>query len=380
MDTLLSIGTVIKKHRKEKNLTQEEVAKRLGVTAPAVNKWENGKSFPDISLLSPLARLFNISVDTLLSHQEELSPDAASQLVEEALDKLKTESFEDVFRWMKECLALYPNSYFLALWMARIFESELLQNEESQDRDSSFLEYKSFIANCYLRVLECPDEELRRDAADSLYYFYVQSKDYEKAESFLSFLPQESPDRKRKQAWVFSKTDRQGEAYKAYEELLYDGYLNLSTTFHELYILALEERTQRIESPKNSGRFSDLAEAHFYTGKLQQLAKLFEFGEYHEAAPGLELAIQEENIEETVRIMEVLLGNTESIYGFASSPLYSHMEFTPPREEYFATIREDLREGLRGETSLSFLKDNPRWKALLSKSDTQNTHHKSNIS
>ena len=40
----MQIGTVIRKYRKEKNMTQEEMASQLGVTAPAVNKWENGVS------------------------------------------------------------------------------------------------------------------------------------------------------------------------------------------------------------------------------------------------------------------------------------------------------------------------------------------------
>ena len=42
----MQIGEVIRKHRKLKSMTQEEMAKRLGVTAPAVNKWENSNSFP----------------------------------------------------------------------------------------------------------------------------------------------------------------------------------------------------------------------------------------------------------------------------------------------------------------------------------------------
>lgn len=40
----MNIGNVIKKYRKELGYTQEEMAKRLGVTTPAVNKWENGVS------------------------------------------------------------------------------------------------------------------------------------------------------------------------------------------------------------------------------------------------------------------------------------------------------------------------------------------------
>lgn len=63
----MEIGSIIRKYRKEAGLTQEEMANRLGVTAPAVNKWENGNTKPDIDLLAPIARLFNISLDTLLS-------------------------------------------------------------------------------------------------------------------------------------------------------------------------------------------------------------------------------------------------------------------------------------------------------------------------
>lgn len=69
----MNIGSVIKKYRKEIGITQEEMANRLGVTTPAVNKWENGNSNPDIELLAPIARLLNISLDTLLSFHEKLS-------------------------------------------------------------------------------------------------------------------------------------------------------------------------------------------------------------------------------------------------------------------------------------------------------------------
>ena len=60
----MDIGVVIKKYRKEAGMTQEEMANRLGVTTPAVNKWENSNSKPDIELLAPIARLLDISVVT----------------------------------------------------------------------------------------------------------------------------------------------------------------------------------------------------------------------------------------------------------------------------------------------------------------------------
>ena len=82
----MNIGSVIKKYRKVSGFTQEEMANRLGVTTPAVNKWENGNSNPDIELLAPIARLLHISLDTLLSFHENLTDVEITELIQE-MDK-----------------------------------------------------------------------------------------------------------------------------------------------------------------------------------------------------------------------------------------------------------------------------------------------------
>ena len=51
--------------RKEKGLTQAEVAAKLNISAQAISKWENGESMPDVSLLSDIAELFDTSIDAL---------------------------------------------------------------------------------------------------------------------------------------------------------------------------------------------------------------------------------------------------------------------------------------------------------------------------
>ena len=78
----MNIGYVIKKFRKEAGLTQQEMANRLGVTTPAVNKWENGNSNPDIELLAPIARLLHISLDTLMSFHEELAASEIKEIIQ----------------------------------------------------------------------------------------------------------------------------------------------------------------------------------------------------------------------------------------------------------------------------------------------------------
>ena len=61
------IGKLIAELRKEKNLTQEELGRKLGVTKNAVSKWERGLSLMDMSLLKPLSVVLDISIVELLN-------------------------------------------------------------------------------------------------------------------------------------------------------------------------------------------------------------------------------------------------------------------------------------------------------------------------
>lgn len=69
-----SIGKRIASLRKDKGLTQEELAEKLGISGQAVSKWENDQNYPDISILPQLARLLGVTVDELLSGKQENGP------------------------------------------------------------------------------------------------------------------------------------------------------------------------------------------------------------------------------------------------------------------------------------------------------------------
>ena len=60
-------GAIIRELREKKGLTQAELAEKLFVSDKTVSKWENGKGYPDISLLEPIARVFGVSVAELLA-------------------------------------------------------------------------------------------------------------------------------------------------------------------------------------------------------------------------------------------------------------------------------------------------------------------------
>ena len=66
----LYIGNNLKKYRKERNLTQEEVAKHLGISFQSISKWERNDGYPDITMLPVLARYYGVTIDELVGMDE----------------------------------------------------------------------------------------------------------------------------------------------------------------------------------------------------------------------------------------------------------------------------------------------------------------------
>ena len=73
-------GSVIRKLRESRGMTQQALAERLYVSSKAVSKWETGQGFPDISLLEPLAGALGISVIELLNGEEIQNRNRSSNL------------------------------------------------------------------------------------------------------------------------------------------------------------------------------------------------------------------------------------------------------------------------------------------------------------
>lgn len=343
----MQIGEVIRKYRKNKNMTQEEMANRLGVTAPAVNKWENGNSLPDIMLLAPIARLLDISLDTLLSFREELTKEEIDHLVNETYDRLKTESYDEVFLWAKKVMEQYPNCEWLILQMAVVLDARRIFFAV-EDGD----QYDDYILACFNRILSSKDEKLRGYAADSLFGFYIRREQWEKAEEYLVYFSNENPERKRKQAFIYSKTGRLEEAYRTYEQILYSGYQMASMVMHSIFNLALEE--------------GNMTKAGQLVEKQQQMARLFEMGRYSEVSTKLEWAVARKDVEETLETMEQMLDCVDTVDDFRTSTLFEHMEFQKASQgEFLPMLKKNLLENFRDEQTFGFLKKDERYQELV---------------
>ena len=342
----MQIGQIIRKYRKAQNMTQEQMAHRLGVTTPAVNKWEKGNSYPDITMLAPIARLLHISLDTLLSFREELTGEEIEAIIYEADERFKRDSYDKVFQWAKEKIEMYPNCKTLIWQLATILDAQqMMQDITNTER------YDSYILECYEQVIESEEEELRTQAADSLFAYYLRKEQYEKAEEYLSYYSEQNPERKRKQAWIFSKTGRRDEAYKAYEELLFSEYQMLNMVFNSIYMLAMED--------------GKMSKAHKIVDKQQELARLFEMGAYHEASCRLELATAEKDVDTVIETVQKMLESVEETAAFMKSDLYEHMTFRKMRPEFIEEMKENLLNCFRDEETFGFMKADERWKEIV---------------
>ena len=96
--------------RKARGMTQEQLAAALGVSAPAVSKWETDSSYPDITLLCPLARALGTDVDSLLAFEEELSEEALGQWMTEIMGMVQKGAVSEAEERLNRLLHSYPSS------------------------------------------------------------------------------------------------------------------------------------------------------------------------------------------------------------------------------------------------------------------------------
>lgn len=342
----MNIAEVIRKYRKEAGMTQEEMANRLGVTAPAVNKWENGNSKPDIELLAPIARLLHISLDTLMSFHEELTPSEIGEIIREMDTMFVSEGFETVYEWAADKIKEYPNCNML-IWQVAV----MLDARRLTDVTIDSEKYDEQINAWYELVLKDEDEKIKRHAADSLFGFYLRKREYVKAEEYLQYFSDNDPMKKIYQGRLYKEQGDKENAYKTFEDIVLSAYHTLNFAFSLMTGLALEE--------------GDIQEARYLAEKMGAIAGIFEMGKYHECASMLDVVCAEKNVEETYHIVEQLLTSVDSLCDFQKSRLFQHMKFNEQKSSFTENLKEKLLEGFRNSESFGYMKGDMAWEDLL---------------
>ena len=89
----IKVGAFLKDLRKEKGITQEQLAEKLGVSGRTISRWETGKNMPDISLLVEIAEFFDVSIPEIIKgeRKSENMKEETKEVVETMSDYAKTE-------------------------------------------------------------------------------------------------------------------------------------------------------------------------------------------------------------------------------------------------------------------------------------------------
>ena len=112
----MTMGQIIKKLRKGRGFTQEELAERLGVTYQAISKWENDSGMPDISQIVPLATIFDVSTDFLFGIDHTSETEDALKIVSTAnsiQEYGKLDTYLKAYDILLDGLKKYPNNYVI---------------------------------------------------------------------------------------------------------------------------------------------------------------------------------------------------------------------------------------------------------------------------
>lgn len=176
----MSIGTNIYALRKEKKITQAQLAEKLGVSEQAVSKWENDQCAPDVSLFPAIADYFGVSIDRLFGYHMNSYADEVKAIMKAADDSMDTYKEIEI---VSEGLKKYPNSADLKIYLA--FSLSMV-NRMSKDENERTEAVNKAIKLCTEVVDSCGDNKQVDNALNMLTRVYNETGNHKKAEECIS--------------------------------------------------------------------------------------------------------------------------------------------------------------------------------------------------
>lgn len=155
----IKIGENIKRLRKAKNVTQEQISEILGVSVTAVSKWERNETYPDITLLFPLAHYFEVTLDELMGYDEE----RIQAEICETLDYYRSLWLTDgkkAREVIEKAYRDYPNDYRVMHHYMWNVAGDMADN----DRETLLANKEEFLTICDKILSGCTEEALRYNA------------------------------------------------------------------------------------------------------------------------------------------------------------------------------------------------------------------------
>lgn len=154
----MTVGTNIKRLRTEKGITQEQLSVAMNVTCAAVSKWERGDTYPDITLLQPLAYYFGVTLDELMGYNQEkirAEIDETITLYRKNLNKDRNKAGEIIRKAYRD----YPNDY----WVMHYYMWNIAGDADN-DPTVMLAHKDEFLTICDKLLGGCTEENIRLNA------------------------------------------------------------------------------------------------------------------------------------------------------------------------------------------------------------------------
>ena len=339
----MKLSANIRRMRKEKGLTQEQVAQALGVTAPAVNKWERGASCPDLTLLAPLARLLGTDLNTLLSFREELTGEEIARMTGELYEIAQAEGIDSAFRWAEARRQEWPGCDSLAISLSMTLNGLIftLAVEEPEP-------YKRRLGELNEALADSEDRDVRDQALHLLIGRHMEREEYGRAEELLGQLSDRWPYRDSLKAGLLRRTGRTEEAAELWERHL----LNAATECYEA-LVSLQELALRA---------GELEAGRRLTALITETAERYAMPPGTAPAGRLQQAVAERDRDGALSALRALVEGLNQPWD--DGGLYPHLnggDATPVG----AVLLPGMVKSIREDEELSFLRDDPELEAIL---------------
>ena len=220
----LYIGQNLKNFRKARNLTQEEVAKHLGISFQSISKWERNDGYPDITMLPVLAHYYGVTIDELIGMNELESAQALAEINRQWQENRINKKHSANVQLMRDALKIYPNNALLLVQLSASLER--LEGTEAEKRE--FLRQSIEVQEQIISY--CDDSEVRGSVLFNIAHAYYRYGDYDKALAYAEKLPNAYKSRENALVLILADEARKNAVAKAaLEPLMWSLALHLKT-------------------------------------------------------------------------------------------------------------------------------------------------------
>ena len=175
----MNIGATIRKVRRSREMTQEDLAEFLNVSVSAVSQWESEKTTPDISMIPAICSLLNISSDELLGIDLNKKKEKIEEISKEANSYSSRGYHQEARDILQKGLKEFPDSYELLRSLMYVASFQQGDHQYSKEEREEFLEEAIKLGH---RILDgCTDDSFRHGAIQILCFSYADKGDIDKA-------------------------------------------------------------------------------------------------------------------------------------------------------------------------------------------------------